>query len=75
MKTNNFADIQEEFIERVHNDVWCSVATVNRANRPRSRVLHPIWEGQTGWIATGRQSHKSKHLAENPALLQSSVKR
>jgi len=68
MQTTNFADIQEEFIERVHNDVWCSVTTINRANRPRSRVLHPIWEGQTGWIATGRQSHKSKHLAENPYI-------
>lgn len=68
MNTSNFADIQEEFIKRVHNDVWCAVTTVNRANRPRSRVLHPIWEGQVGWIATGRDSHKSKHLAENPYI-------
>ncbi|MEM9952210.1 MAG: pyridoxamine 5'-phosphate oxidase family protein [Chloroflexota bacterium] len=66
MKTNRFSDIEKEFIQRVHDDVWCSMTTINRANRPRSRVLHPIWEGQIGWIATGRYSHKSKHLAENP---------
>lgn len=68
MDTTNFADIQDEFIERVHNDVWCAVATMNRDNRPRSRVLHPIWEGQVGWIATGRYTLKTKHLAENPYI-------
>jgi len=28
-------------------------------------MLHPIWEGTTGWIATGRQSFKAKHIANN----------
>ena len=58
--------IKEDFAERVRNIVWCSVATVDRQGRPRSRVLHPIWEGTTGWIATGRHSFKAKHLAANP---------
>jgi hypothetical protein len=39
---------------------------MDRQGRPRTRVLHPIWEGVTGWIATGRHSFKERHLAENP---------
>jgi hypothetical protein len=46
--------------------VWCSAATVDGDRRPRSRVLHPIWEGSTGWITTDRQSLKARHLREHP---------
>jgi general stress protein 26 len=66
MEVTHFSDIEEEFIQRVHSMVWCNVATVDRQQRPRSRILHPIWEGSTGWIVTHRNSHKSKHLAHNP---------
>ncbi len=62
----SFDDIAEEFEKRVRAIVWCTVATVDRAGKPRTRVLHPNWEGTTGWIATGRHSHKEKHLANNP---------
>jgi general stress protein 26 len=51
---------------RIRRIVWCTVATVDRAGRPRTRILHPIWEGSTGWIATGRHTLKTKHLAKNP---------
>lgn len=64
-KVATFAEIEADFIQRAHAAVWCSVATVDTRNRPRSRVLHPIWEGATGWIATGRRSLKAKHLARN----------
>jgi pyridoxine/pyridoxamine 5'-phosphate oxidase len=47
---------------------WRGDATVDAKGRPRQRILHPIWEGSTGWIATGRQSHKAKHLARNPYI-------
>ena len=53
-------------MNRVRRIVWCTVATVDRQGRPRTRILHPIWEGSTGWIATGRRSLKEKHLAANP---------
>lgn len=66
MKVTDFSEIEAEFIQRVHTMVWCSVATVDSHNRPRSRVLHPIWEGATGWITTHRHSHKARHLAHNP---------
>lgn len=54
MKVPSFSDIETEFIKRAHTAVWCSAATLDTTNRLRSRVLHPIWEGSTGWVATGR---------------------
>jgi general stress protein 26 len=66
MDVTDFSDIENEFLGRVNRIVWCTVATVDRKGRPRTRILHPIWEGNTGWIATGRGSHKAKHLAGNP---------
>ncbi|KAA3656425.1 MAG: pyridoxamine 5'-phosphate oxidase family protein [Chloroflexi bacterium] len=65
IRVNNFADIESVFIERAHSVVWCNVATIDNKNRPRSRILHPIWEGATGWILTGRNTLKAKHLAHN----------
>ena len=46
--------------------VWCSVATVDGKGRPRSRILHPVWDGATGWIASGRDSFKARHIKRNP---------
>ena len=66
MDVGAFEEIAEQFNDRVNRIVWCSVTTVDRQGRPRSRILHPVWEGSTGWIATGRHSHKDKHLSENP---------
>lgn len=58
-------DIAKTFDERVRRIVWCTVTTVDTKGRPFSRVLHPVWEGATGWIATGRQTLKTQHLAGN----------
>ena len=66
MDVQSFAEIEEEFMARVRRIVWCTVATVDRRGRPRSRILHPVWEGATGWIATGRHTLKAAHLAQNP---------
>jgi hypothetical protein len=66
MEVMHFSEIEEEFIQRVHTMVWCNVATIDSQQRPRSRILHPIWEGSTGWIATHRNSYKSQHLGYNP---------
>ncbi|GIS69810.1 MAG: hypothetical protein CM1200mP9_06310 [Gammaproteobacteria bacterium] len=61
-----FEEIEPKFREIADRIVWCTFATVDRSGKPRSRILHPIWEGPAGWIATGRYSHKEKHLASNP---------
>jgi len=66
MKVETFAEIEREFIERVFKVVWCAVATIDSHNRPRTRILHPIWEGTTGWIGVNPTSLKGKHIANNP---------
>jgi general stress protein 26 len=64
----SFAEIEDEFIRRAHAAVLCNVATTDRRGRPRSRVLHTLWEGRTGWIASGRTSFKAKHIAREPRV-------
>ena len=66
MDVADFAALAEKFTEITTRIVWCTVATVDRQGRPRSRILHPVWQECTGWIATGRASHKAKHLENNP---------
>ena len=66
MNVSAFSEIEEDYLARVHSMVWCSMATVDTRNRPRSRVLHPIWEGATGWASARPLSLKTKHLAHNP---------
>jgi hypothetical protein len=60
------------FIKMAHRIVWCTVASVDAAGRPRSRVLHPMWEwreGQLiGWIGTGPTQTKREHLEASPFL-------
>lgn len=62
----SFEAIAGDFDARVRRIVWCTVATVDRRGRPRGRILHPYWQGSTGWILTNRHSLKAKHLAANP---------
>lgn len=45
--------------------VWCSMATLDTRGRPRSRIVHPLWEGPTGWASARPHSLKAKHLAHN----------
>ncbi len=66
MEAASFDEIAGEFAARTSRIVWCSVATVDARGRPRSRILHPIWQGSTGWIATGRNSFKARHIEKHP---------
>ncbi|MEO8456723.1 MAG: pyridoxamine 5'-phosphate oxidase family protein [Chloroflexota bacterium] len=69
-ETRDFSELEAEFMKRVARIVWCTVATVDGKGRPRTRILHPIWETidgkPIGYIATGRHSHKEQHIATNP---------
>jgi hypothetical protein len=63
--------VDQEFIEVAHRIVWATVATVDRHNRPRSRILHPIWTrspepGLVGWITTRPTPLKVAHLVHSP---------
>jgi len=64
------AEIAPAFVEMAHRIVWATVATVDTNDRPRSRILHPIWEWDgaslIGWIATGPTPVKTAHLDRNP---------
>jgi hypothetical protein len=44
------------------------MATVDRHNRPRSRVIHPVWEDSTGWVISWPETPKFRHLAHNPQV-------
>ena len=58
------------FVSMAHRIVWCAVATVDAQGRPRSRVLHPIWEWDgsslVGWVGTGPTPTKRAHLEASP---------
>jgi general stress protein 26 len=68
MEVLHFEEMQVEFMRRVSQAVYCTMATVDRRNRPRTRVVHPIWDGPIGWVISWPASHKAKHLAHNPAV-------
>jgi general stress protein 26 len=66
MEVQTFAEIRPEFMARVSQAVYCTMATVDRLNRPRSRIMHPVWDGPTGWVISWPESHKARQLAHNP---------
>jgi len=67
---NGLSQTAPAFVQMAHKIVWCGVATVDATGRPRSRVLHPIWEWDgnelVGWIATGPTPTKLAHLQASP---------
>jgi len=66
MDVTTFAEISSEFLTRVSQAVYCSMATVDHLNRPRSRIMHPVWDGSIGWVISWPESHKARQLARNP---------
>jgi hypothetical protein len=65
----DLSTLAPDFVDAAHSLVYCSVGTVDAAGRPRSRVMHPIWEWDgsrlTGWLAT-TPSPKLRDVAERP---------
>ena len=53
--------------EYARSAVWCALATVHRGE-PRVRMVHPTWEGQTLWFATGPETLKAQQIAANPVV-------
>jgi hypothetical protein len=68
--TAELADVAPAFVEMAHRIVWASVATVGPDERPRTRILHPIWEWDSaelvGWIATEPTPLQRAHLVAHP---------
>jgi hypothetical protein len=71
-RMSGFQQTAEAFLAMAHRIVWCTAATVDAQGRPRSRVLHPIWEfdaeSLVGWIATGPTPIKLTHLQASPFI-------
>jgi general stress protein 26 len=65
-RITSFAEIAEEFERRWRRTIWATMATVAPSGRLQSRLVHPLWEGTTGWITTGAGSLKARHLKSNP---------
>ncbi len=71
MKTvSSFSDLQDTFFGYIQDIVYATMTTVDQKNRPRARVLLPIWEviddRPVGWIAAYKTPVKTAHLARNP---------
>jgi hypothetical protein len=62
--------ILDDFVETAHRIVYCHLTTVGRRNRPRSRVVHPMWavtgDAVVGWLGTRPTPLKQAHLAHSP---------
>ena len=55
----------KEVDEASQKAIWCAIATVS-GNEPRVRMVHPTWDGDVLWFATGPDTPKAKQLRENP---------
>lgn len=68
----DLATIAPAFVETAHRIVWATVATVGAGDRPRTRVLHPLWAWDgtalTGVVATAPTPLKRAHLDHSPYL-------
>ncbi len=47
--------------------IWCALATV-AGNDPRVRMVHPTWEDDILWIATGPQTPKAQQVRDNSCV-------
>jgi hypothetical protein len=69
---HDLSAVAPSFVHIANSIVWCAAATVDRFGRPRSRILHPLWEWDgaalVGWIATSPTPVKIDNLKEHPYM-------
>lgn len=62
---------ESEFWNKVHETAnkatWAYLATA-LGDQPKVRVVHPAFEEERLWIATGRNSAKARHIERNPKV-------
>jgi general stress protein 26 len=67
---DDFSVVAEEIDRRITSTIWCTLATTDTAGRPRTRVVHPVWEiddgGAVGWLGTRTGTPKLTHLERTP---------
>jgi general stress protein 26 len=71
MNQRNIQMSDSEFWRKAHavaaKATWAYLATADR-DQPRVRVVHPAFEGERVWVATGRSSAKARHIERNPRV-------
>src|SRR5689334_18578356 len=69
-RTDELDAIADELDRRITSTVWCTMATTDGAGRPRTRIVHPVWErtaeGTVGWLGTRTGTPKLRHLEASP---------
>lgn len=67
----DLTDITQQLRERIETTVWCTLATVDGSGRPRTRIVHPVWEisddDVVGWVGS-RPTPKVRHIEADPAV-------
>jgi general stress protein 26 len=67
---DDFDEIRQEFDAFIGSIVYATMVTVDNENRPRTRILIPVWEVvdgvPVGWLATYPTPVKTAHLQRNP---------
>lgn len=65
-----FAELRQDVAAIIGDIGYCTMTTVDRHGRPRSRVLIAVWELDdevpVGWLGTFPTPVKVDHLAHNP---------
>ena len=57
------AETLQKFLNAAQKATWAYLATTV-GDQPKVRVVHPAFEGERVWIATGRTSPKSRAYRE-----------
>jgi hypothetical protein len=69
---NDLSEVAPAFVEMAHRIVWCTAATVDTHGRPRSRILHPLWQWDgkqlVGLIGTSPTVTKRAHITASPYI-------
>jgi hypothetical protein len=70
--TTSLADIAAAARPIVEAMVHCVSTTVGPDDRPRSRVVHPVWDWSApalvGWVTSRPTPLKLRHLASHPVM-------
>jgi hypothetical protein len=68
----SLAELAEDLAEITGRIVWSTVTTTDRHGRPRSRIMHPVWEitaeHVSGVIGSRPTPVKTAHIARSPWL-------
>lgn len=65
MRVRERDEVLGEFVARAHRMVWAVMATVDPAGRPRTRLVHPVWEDGQAWVTVRPDTPKARDLAGN----------